>query len=102
MFVKHLIFSSPEHEMPRVSYCDHSPSVAVRMYVTIRSWMCSIMGPMGLEKPELFAIAFGKNAEFDIFYTLSSTNINQSLPNLVKNVNDNKVSNEFYYEFNQD
>ena len=33
---------------------------------------------------ELFALEFGKIAESDFVYTLSSTNINQSAPNLVK------------------
>ena len=33
---------------------------------------------------ELFALEFGKIAEYDFVYTLSSTNINQSAPNLVK------------------
>ena len=36
------------------------------------------------EHPELFALDFGKNDEYDFGYTLSSTNINQSAPNLVK------------------
>ena len=27
------VFSSPEHEVLRVSYCDHSPSVSVRLSV---------------------------------------------------------------------
>ena len=36
------------------------------------------------EHPELFALEFGKNAEYDVVYTLSSTNINQSAPNLVQ------------------
>ena len=36
------------------------------------------------EHPELFAFEFGKIAETDFVYTLSSTNINQSAPNLVK------------------
>ena len=33
---------------------------------------------------ELFALEFGKIAECGFVYTLSSTNINQSAPNLVK------------------
>ena len=45
----------------------------------IRSWMSSIIEP---EHPELFAL--GKIAESDFVYTLASTNINQSAPNLVK------------------
>ena len=36
------------------------------------------------ECPELFALEFGKIAESDFVYTLASTNINQSAPNLVK------------------
>ena len=49
----------------------------------IRSQMSSIMGQIDPELPGLFAFDFGKIAEYDFFYT-SSTNINQSAPNLVK------------------
>ena len=42
------------------------------------------MGQIEPEHPELFAIEFGKNDESDIVYTLASTNVNQSAPNLVK------------------
>ena len=50
----------------------------------IRSWINSIMGQIEAEHPELFALEFVKIAEYDFVYTLSSTNINQSAPNLVK------------------
>ena len=50
----------------------------------IRSWMSSIMGQIESEHPELFALEFGKIAEYDHVYTLSSTNIEQSALNLVK------------------
>ena len=50
----------------------------------IRSRMSSITGQIEPEHPELFALEFGKIAEYDFVYTLSSTNINQSAPNLVK------------------
>ena len=50
----------------------------------IRSRMSAIMGQMELEHPSLFALASGKIAESDFNYTLASTNINQSAPNLVK------------------
>ena len=50
----------------------------------IRSRMSSIMGQIKLEHPELFALEFGKIAEYDFVYTLSSTNIGQSAPNLVR------------------
>ena len=46
--------------------------------------MSSIMEQIKLEHPELFALEFGKIAETEFVYTLSSLNINQSAPNLVK------------------
>ena len=46
--------------------------------------MSSIMGQIESEHPELFALEFGKIAESDFVYTLASTNINPSAPNLVK------------------
>ena len=46
--------------------------------------MSSIMGQIEPEHPELFALEFGKIAEYDFAYSLSSTNIDQSAPNLVK------------------
>ena len=50
----------------------------------IKFQMSSIMGQIKLEHPELFAFEFGKIAESDFVYTLASTNIDQSTPNLVK------------------
>ena len=46
--------------------------------------MSSIVSQIEPEHPELFTLEFGKIAEYDFVYTLSSTNINQSAPNLVK------------------
>ena len=46
--------------------------------------MSLIMGQIESEHPELFALELGKIAESDFDYTLASTNINQSAPNLVK------------------
>ena len=46
--------------------------------------MSSIMEQIKLEHLELFALEFGKIAETNFVYTLASTNINQSAPNLVK------------------
>ena len=46
--------------------------------------MSSIIGQIKTEHLELFALDFGKIAESDFVYTLASTNINQSAPNLVK------------------
>ena len=45
--------------------------------------MSSIMGPIGREQMELFALELGKIAAFDFVYSLASTNINQSATNLV-------------------
>ena len=46
--------------------------------------MSLIMEQIKAEYPELFSLEFGKIAETDFVYTLSSPNINQSAPNLVK------------------
>ena len=50
----------------------------------MRARMSLIMGQIEPEHWELFALEFGKNAESDFVYTLASTNIDQSAPNLVK------------------
>ena len=50
----------------------------------IRSQMSSIMVEIEPEHTELFALEYGKIAENNFVYTLSSTNINQSAPNLVE------------------
>ena len=44
--------------------------------------MSLIMAQIESEHPELFALEFGKIAESDFVYTLLSTNIDQSVPNL--------------------
>ena len=50
----------------------------------MRAQMSLIMGQIEAEHLELFALEFGKIAEFDFVYTLASTNIDQSTLNLVK------------------
>ena len=50
----------------------------------IKSRMSSIMGQIEPEHLELFALEFGQIAETDFVYTLASTSINQSAPNLVE------------------
>ena len=47
----------------------------VKMYVTIRSRMSSIMDLIGAELSELFALEFAKIAESDFVYTLASTKL---------------------------
>ena len=46
--------------------------------------MSLIMDQIELEHRELLALEFGKIAEYDFVYTVSSTNIDQSVPNLVR------------------
>ena len=55
----------------------------VKMYVTIRSQMSSIMDLIRPELSELFALEFAKIAESYFVYTLASTNLDQLIPNMV-------------------
>ena len=71
------------YSLPSANIDQSVPNLATT-YMPIRSQMSSILGQIELENPELFALEFGKIAEYDFVYTLSSTNINQSEPNLVK------------------
>ena len=57
----------------------------------IRSRMSLIMGQIKPEHPELLALEFGKIAEYDFVYTLSSANIEQSAPNLSKIFMSNRI-----------
>ena len=50
----------------------------------MKARMSSIMGQIEPEHLELFALEFGKIAESAFVYTLVSTNIDQSAPNMVK------------------
>ena len=50
----------------------------------IRSQMSLIMEQIEPDRAELFVLDSRKIAESDFVYTLASTNINQSAPNLVK------------------
>ena len=61
---------------------DQSKPNLVKMCVTIRSWISSIMDLIGPELFELSALEFEKFAIFDFVYTLAFTNIDQSVPNL--------------------
>ena len=49
----------------------------VKMYVTIRSRMSSIMDLIRADLSELFALEFAKIAESGFVYTLASTNVDQ-------------------------
>ena len=55
----------------------------VKMYMTIRSWMSSIMDVIRPELSELSTLELENFSIFDFVYTLASANIDQSVPNLV-------------------
>ena len=59
------------------------PNLASK-YMPIRSQVSSIMVLTEPEHLELFALLLGEIGESDFVYTLASTNIDQSAPNLVK------------------
>ena len=59
------------------------PNLAT-IHMPMRAQMRLIMGQIKAEHSELFALEFGKIAESDFVYTSTSTNIDQSAPNLVK------------------
>ena len=63
---------------------DQSAPNVVTIHMPMSALMSSIMDQIEPEHPELFALEFGKIAESDFAYTLASTNIDQSAPNLVK------------------
>ena len=63
--------------------CKQLPPNLVKMFVTIRSRMRSIMDFIGPELSELFPFEFAKVAESDFVYTLASTNADQLVPNMV-------------------
>ena len=52
--------------------------------IPIKPRISLIMGQIESEHPKLFALEFGKIAEYDFVYTLAPTNIDRSAPNLVK------------------
>ena len=61
-----------------------SPPNLVKMYLITRSQVSSIIDLIGPELSELSALKFKKIAILDFVYILTSTNTNQSAPNLDK------------------
>ena len=55
----------------------------VKMYVTIRFRMKSIMDLIRPELSEFFALEFTKIAESGFVYTIASTKVDQLVPNMV-------------------
>ena len=54
-----------------------------RMFITIRSWMSSILKEFWMIEPELRALDFMKIALFCLVYTLASVSLKQSFWNIV-------------------
>ena len=77
-------------------YINQSAPNLVKVYVTIRSRMSSIMVLIGAELSELFA----KIAEYDFVYTLASTNVDQWSTKHGHNMYDNEILDEFNYGSN--
>ena len=61
---------------------DQSVPNLATIYMPIMSRNSLIMGQIEPEHPELFALEFRKITEYDSVYALSSTNIDQSAPEL--------------------
>ena len=55
----------------------------VKMHVTVRSNMSSIMDLIGPELSELFALEFAKIAESDFVDSLAFTSVDHLVPNMV-------------------
>ena len=78
---------------------DQSVPNLATICMPIRSRMSLIMGQIELEHPELFALEFGKIAEYDCLHS----SIYKYWPvstKLGQNVCDHKITDEFDYEFN--
>ena len=67
------------YTLPSANIDQSAPNLS-KLFMSNR--MSSIMGPNGAEQ-ELFALELVKIAAFDFVYSLASTNINHSAPNLV-------------------
>ena len=65
---------------PASTNINQSAPNLVKIYVTIRSRMTSIMYLIGPELYELFVLEFAKIAESDFVYTLASTIVDQLVP----------------------
>ena len=68
---------------PASTNIDQSAPNLVKMYMTIRSCMSSIMNVIRPELSELSTLELENFSIFDFVYTLAFANIDQSVPNLV-------------------
>ena len=79
---------------------DQSVPHLATIYMPIKSQMSLIMGQIEPEHPELFALEFGKIAEYDFVYSI----VYKYRPISSKfgqNVCDHKILDEFDYVFNR-
>ena len=65
------------------AYIDQSAPNLGKIFMSNRIWISLFTGPTGPEQLEFFGLELWKIAAFDFVYSLTSTNINQSAPNLV-------------------
>ena len=65
------------------AYKDKSAPNLGKIFMSNRIWMSSIMGPIKPEQLELFGLELWKIAALDFVYSLASTNINKSAPDLL-------------------
>ena len=70
---------------------NQSASNLVKMFVTVRSWKSSIINLIKTECQSYLPFIKKKSVIFDFVYTLSSANIDQSVPNLVKIFLSNRI-----------
>ena len=69
---------------PASANIDQSVPNLATVHMPMRAWMSSIMDQIEPEHLEFLALNLEKLLNLDFVYTLVSTNINQSTPNLVK------------------
>ena len=83
LFKKKLLYLTLFTQSLSSANIDKSAPNLVKIFMFNRIWMNLIMGPVGPEQLELFALELGKIATVDFVYSLASTNMNQTAPNLV-------------------
>ena len=65
------------------AYIDQSAPNLGKIFMSNRIWMSWVMGLIEPEQLELFSLELWKIAAFDFVYSLTSTDINRSAPNLI-------------------
>ena len=89
-----IVYSDFAYTLASTNINQSAPNL-VKMHVTIRSGMSSIMDLIGQGLSELFALEFAKIAESDFVYSLSSTNVDPIRSKHGHNIYDNEILDEF-------